>query len=82
MSWNIFKRMRTMTQKHYAEEQGKLCPVCKSIDIHEDAREPNFSFGTVTQEMFCDGCGSYWEEVYVLTGYDKLYDKNGKAVLS
>jgi hypothetical protein len=32
--------------------------------------------------MFCDGCGSYWEEVYVLTGYDKLYDKNGKAVLS
>ena len=67
-------RVPKMDEYGYADNDGQQCPMCGSEDIeggqwHRDAGvDPSIAW----QKMYCDGCGSTWEDEYKLIGYNDL----------
>ena len=53
----------------YVQSGGTSCPFCGSSDITGGDREIND--GLVSQEVECETCGNYWQDMYKLYG---IYD--------
>jgi hypothetical protein len=60
-----------MNDKEYIEHGGARCPNCRGKKIEGDGALQSDA-GCVWQEIKCTECDSTWQDVYELTGYDKL----------
>lgn len=59
-----------VTNAGYVLGRGTRCPVCRSENIEGGSVEVDA--GAATQEVYCVDCGSEWEDVYSLIGYQNL----------
>ena len=60
-----------LTSQEYAIINGLNCPHCGSADIIADG-QPDVDGASVYLDVYCGDCNSTWQDVYTLTGYDKL----------
>lgn len=67
------------TQLEYLETYGNNCPFCGSADIEGQA--VNIVVGYASQELYCHGCNSSWEDEYSLTGFATIHDNTKNADL-
>lgn len=63
--------MTIKSSRTYVVQGGAYCPVCESDDIRAgDTEYP--STREIVQGMTCGCCGSHWNELYKLAGYEDL----------
>lgn len=61
--------MKPMTDEEYVNGAGLTCPICRKVgDISSDGNVEIVGWDA-TQEVHCANCGSYWYDLYKLTGY-------------
>ena len=63
-----------ISQAEYVKKE--CCPVCKG-DVGVEGHQVDINDGQATQECFCPSCESTWTDVYTLTGYINLQDRDG-----
>lgn len=69
-------KQKHMTNSEYAR-QAKLetkCPVRSCGSTMVEGNSFNADGNKIYLEMSCTDCGSLWEEIYQLIGYDYLVD--------
>lgn len=65
-----------MSDEYYVQKAGLCCPVCRSSNIGAHAIH-QAEARTAWQEVRCNACGSTWNDIYNLTGFDDLEVGNG-----
>jgi transposase-like protein len=71
--------MKIMTRDEYMDGGGAKCPVCGSEDIRSGSGlEAQGRW--VSQNVWCYDCNSEWVDIYDLTGYGELHDKDGNSL--
>lgn len=66
----------TATQEEYRKSEN--CPICNCDQV--SGGFVSVENGQAIQNIDCDECGAYWTDVYKLTQYDNLHDKEGNEV--
>ena len=71
-----------MSSDRYVNNLGLICPVCGSEDISFDADAPELDGSMIFVNINCHNpeCKATWTDVFKLTGYDNLTDKDGKVI--
>ena len=59
-----------MTDQEYIDDRGVRCPFCRTNDIRGE--DINIEGGACSQEVWCNGCGEGWYDVYELRGYEPM----------
>lgn len=71
----ITKNAEIMSDEGYVKSQGKTCPICKDHSIETEGHPVFINNINVIQHCNCFKCGSSWDELYVLVGYQDLVAK-------
>ena len=65
------KSIKPISVNNYIfEHDAAVCPLCLSEDISSGPCEMDGSFGTALVQ--CASCGSYWTDMWKVTGYVDL----------
>ena len=67
-----------LTSGFYATIGGGQCPICRSEDI--EGGNVTVETGGAWQTCSCNNCDHSWDDVYVLTGYTDLKNKDGNRI--
>ncbi len=63
-------RTRPLNDATYVQKQGMVCPFCGGHNL--DVSSPVIQAGdTAVQGVCCNECGRQWDDIYVLSGYQK-----------
>jgi len=65
-----------VSDKQHASRQGTACPACGSNDITANEWDGE----DACQQVECNECGSTWNDVYKMTGFDNLVDADGNSI--
>jgi hypothetical protein len=65
------------SQRQYLEQSGS-CPVCQSQEIEGDSYEGDGD--AIYMKITCLSCEATWQDVYRLTGYCELQDKDENSL--
>lgn len=66
------KKKKVMSQQEYVNKGGLVCPHCKSGNVFVDGRLYDYEEGA-HQKVECGSCGSRWNDVYKLVGWEPEY---------
>lgn len=67
-----------MTQEEYLEHCGFQCPACGSDQI--EAGAGMYASNFMIRGIACGACGAHWNDIYQLTRFTNLMDKDGKEM--
>lgn len=65
-----------LTSDEYAQINGVECPVCESTDL--DTQPAKVYGPVVKQAVNCKDCGSTWQDVLILSGFEQLENRSNE----
>jgi len=72
---------KIMTKKEYVDNDGALCPKCRSRNVVGTGDAASADEVTAWSALRCTECGSRWESFYSLAGFGFFDDgETGESI--